>query len=626
MKKYILLSIFSIPVMAWAQSDSIPLFLGKTCQSETFCIDSVTCNILPFKLTCEAKSRSKKLPFLTYSYQLDWDSDGKIDLKGTSSSVNLSSTNGLKLGKHKIIWRVTDVDSRYSVCEKDFEVKDCVKPQIFAKDNFVDHKLNPNFCLKTYSWTDLVDSTADNCTLDSELRYRLFKGKAESIDLDSILKLKDSINIEYAEYASFVTVFVLDQSNNWAAKVIFVSLDLQFVWHPCYRPPLASVKGTAQTDAKNGIGEVNVFINGTLTYTTGIDGYFSHLLPNDRTYNLRLRKKSQPANGVTTADLVAINKAILKVDTLLTNYRYLAADVNVDGKLSTADLIELRKVILYVQDSFTNVDSWRFVLKSYMFSKTPLKNVFPEYDIVNLDSTLNYDYIGIKMGDVNGTAKTYELQDVSDRRSPTLSYLLCDQTLLANQPFALRLPISELFQKDGFQFAIKIDPARAACLSVDGIDPDSYHFDPLTGELLVSFVKGLSTGKDISLQILPHANGRLQDFLTFPIDKLAAEYYRNGVETRFAFGFNEAEATRFAAFPNPFSSSTSLKFYAPIAQIVECNIYDLSGRLVWSRLCPAAFGWNEMQIDATELNGSGTYICQLKTFQGVFMQKLICLK
>jgi hypothetical protein len=203
--------------------------------------------------------------------------------------------------------------------------------------------------------------------------------------------------------------------------------------------------------------------------------------------------------------------------------------------------------------------------------------------------------------------------------------LLSNQTLLANQPFTLRLPISELFQKEGFQFAIKIDPARATCLSVDGIDPDSYHFDPLTGELLVAYVKGFSTGKDISLQILPNVNGRLQDFLTFPTDKLVPEFYFNGEETRFAIGFDQVEAARFAAFPNPFSSTTTLKLFATKAEMIEYKLYEASGRLVWSRMFPAVAGWNEVHLDANELPGGGTYYIQAKMERAVLTEKLIHL-
>jgi hypothetical protein len=624
MKKYILLNIFCVPFMVSAQSDSIPLFLGKTCQSETFCIDSVTCSILPFKLTCEAKSRSKKLPFLTYSYQIDWDSDGKIDFKGSTSSVSLNATNGLKLGKHKIIWRVTDVDSRSSVCEKDFEVKDCIKPVIYGKDYLFDSKLEPNNCKKTYSHLDLVDSIVDNCSTNDELRYKLLEGNGENVGIDSILKLKDSVTIEYQGGVVDVSVFAIDPSNNWTRKDVFVLQNITFFYEPCHNF-LGILSGLVKTDVEQPIAKVDVHLNGILKTSTLGDGFYFFGVRKDRTYTLTLKRKTEATNGVTTGDFIAINRTILGLDTLQTPYRYLAADVNNDKKVSTSDLVELRKVILRKKDTFDLVDSWKFIPKMYKLLANPLLDTYPAMLTFYLDTSSYFDFIGIKMGDVNGTAKAYDLQDVPDRSIPSISYLLNDQALVANQPFNLRLPISELLQKDGFQFAIKIDPARATCLSVDGIDADSYSFDPLTGELLVAYVKGFSTGKEIIVQILPNANGRLQDILTFPTDKLVPEFYDNAEETRFAFGFDEAVATRFAAFPNPFSNSTTLKLFAKKAEMIEFKLHEANGRLVWSRSYPAVAGWNEVSIEASELPGSGTFYIQAKMEQGVLTEKLIYL-
>ncbi len=624
MKQFILLSIFCIPFRAWAQSDSIPLFLGKTCQSETFCTDTITCGVLPFKLTCEAKSRSKKLPFLTYSYQVDWDSDGKIDLKGASASVNLSSTNGLKTGKHKIIWRVTDVDNRSSFCEKDFEVKDCVKPIIYGKDYLFDSKLDPNNCKKTYSHLDLVDSIVDNCSTKDELRYKLLKGNGENVGIDSILKLKDSVTIEYQGGVVDVSVFAIDPSNNWTRKDVFVLQNITFFYEPCHNF-VGFLSGLVKTDVEQPIAKVEVHLNGILKTSTLGDGFYFFGLRKDRTYTLTLQRKTEATNGVTTGDFIAINRTILGLDTLQTPYRYLAADVNNDKKVSTSDLVELRKVILRKKDTFDLVDSWKFIPKMYKLLPNPLLDTYPATLTFYLDTSSYFDFIGIKMGDVNGTTKAYDLQDVPDRGSPSISYLLNDQTLIANQPFTFRLPISELFQKEGFQFAIKIDPARATCLCVDGIDPDSYHFDPLTGELLVAYVKGFSTGKDISLQILPNVNGRLQDFLTFPTDKLVPEFYFNGDETRFTFGFDESEAAHFAAFPNPFSTTTTLKLFATKAEMIEYKLYEANGRLVWSKSYSAVAGWNEVLIDGNELPGGGTYYIQAKMEQGVLIEKLIHL-
>ncbi len=124
---------------------------------------------------------------------------------------------------------------------------------------------------------------------------------------------------------------------------------------------------------------------------------------------------------------------------------------------------------------------------------------------------------------------------------------------------------------------------------------------------------------------MPHANGLLQDMLTFPTDKLVPEFYHHAEETRFAFGIDEAEDTHFGAFPNPFSNSTTLKLFANKAEMIEYKVFEANGRLVWSRKFPAVAGWNEVQLEASELPGGGAYYIQAKTEQGVLTEKLIYL-
>lgn len=150
-------------------------------------------------------------------------------------------------------------------------------------------------------------------------------------------------------------------------------------------------------------------------------------------------------NGVTTADLVAMNRHILLIETLLNPYHWLAADVNYDGKISTADMVKTRKIVLRVDNEFENTNSWRFVPEWYQqqpsFSSTfndvlngntsgPFKAVWtspsntglsystpasPENtyldhfnvlaNMQNIQSDTVWSFTAVKTGDVNCTSK-----------------------------------------------------------------------------------------------------------------------------------------------------------------------------------------------------------------------------
>jgi len=102
------------------------------------------------------------------------------------------------------------------------------------------------------------------------------------------------------------------------------------------------------------------------------------------------------------------------------------------------------------------------------------------------------------------------------------------------------------------------------------------------------------------------------------------------------FGPVQAEATeRFRAVPvrldldvspNPFNSTTRIRFDLPKSQHVHLSIYDLDGRLVQ----PLADGWyatgqHELVFDAIGLS-SGTYFVHLRTPESATTKKLLLIR
>jgi hypothetical protein len=114
------------------------------------------------------------------------------------------------------------------------------------------------------------------------------------------------------------------------------------------------------TSAAGGYSFVNLAKGGDFTVTPQLDK--NHL------------------NGVSTFDLVLIQKHILRVVALNNPYRMIATDVNNSKSITTLDLITLRKLILNIDQTFQHNTSWRFVDATYQFPNAgnPWAAVFPE--------------------------------------------------------------------------------------------------------------------------------------------------------------------------------------------------------------------------------------------------------
>ncbi len=120
-------------------------------------------------------------------------------------------------------------------------------------------------------------------------------------------------------------------------------------------------------------------------------------------------KNINPQNGVTSYDLVQIQKHILGQQLLDSPYRIIAADASQDGKVTAYDIVLLRKLILGYINELPNGRSWRFIPEDYTFpnSANPFLPSFPER--IEISNTTDpppniFHFIGLKIGDVDYSA------------------------------------------------------------------------------------------------------------------------------------------------------------------------------------------------------------------------------
>ena len=176
------------------------------------------------------------------------------------------------------------------------------------------------------------------------------------------------------------------------------------------------IYGQIFTEANAGVQNVTVDLNGahhsTNAKTIKTGNYSLVNLKRDEYYILTPKLDDNPLNGVSTYDIVLIQKHILNIQALNSPFKMIAADVNNSGSISTLDIIQLRKLILGIDTKFSNNRSWRFINASYIFPSpliNPWQDKFPEsISIASWSTGLSTDFVAIKIGDVNASAKVNE--------------------------------------------------------------------------------------------------------------------------------------------------------------------------------------------------------------------------
>ncbi len=187
-----------------------------------------------------------------------------------------------------------------------------------------------------------------------------------------------------------------------------------------YNPPppplLLSISGKINTFVTDkNIKNVSIsafFENKTIVTKTDSLGIFKfeNKIKQGSTVVITPTKIEKGANGLSTSDLLEMQKHILATKKMINSTSIIAADANRSGTISTADIIMTRKIILGLQDTFPSGISWRFVPKNYIFPDfaNPFSPPFPESVTINaLDSSrTDINFTGIRIGDTNESAKT----------------------------------------------------------------------------------------------------------------------------------------------------------------------------------------------------------------------------
>ena len=158
-----------------------------------------------------------------------------------------------------------------------------------------------------------------------------------------------------------------------------------------------------QMDTTRMVGETILFS------TSNLGLWYAFPIFTGNTTTITPSKKINPTNGVTTYDLVLIQKHILGITPLDSPYKLIAADANMDGAVTGADVILLRKLLLGIIQELPHGQSWRFVPLEYEFPNqaNPFVPPFPEQYVSPVTEDPKHSFvhfIGVKIGDVNYTA------------------------------------------------------------------------------------------------------------------------------------------------------------------------------------------------------------------------------
>ncbi len=461
--------------------------------------------------------------------------------------------------------------------------------------------------------TDLVAADLFDCSphpqadAGGNVKYYAFKGQIPST-LDSIaLETNRTVAFSCADQP-VVPVFLaaVDGAGNWDHCVLNVAVRTGSDPDPCEPEPSSSlfVSGLITTESDEPVEKVNVQLEGPFirSQLTGPNGLFAFTgLEKGDDLSLTPARDDAPLNGVTTFDIVLMSQHVLGAELLDSPYKLIAADINRSGGLTSLDIILLRKLILNVDTEFNNNPSWRFIDADFVFSdeKNPWRDPFPEtLFFSNLQNEAGRsDFIGLKVGDVNGSARPNS--NAATPRSTSGDFVLKTTVTPGEEPGQIRWALvgEGLEQIEGIQFTLEFDPQFYDLKAIQSGLADEEHIGlAFAGEGLLTFSwnwmakkRTITSQEELFGLVLQKKS---ESAAAYPPVRLSSRllpaeaYLASGKVLAVQIGQGRGEERDFQLFPNypnPFKESTRILFYLPERSRVRLTVANADGKIIQVR-------------------------------------------
>ncbi len=373
-----------------------------------------------------------------------------------------------------------------------------------------------------------------------------------------------------------------------------------------------------------------------LEVSTSEDGRFSMTVDQGSTVSIVPYKNSDFAAGVSTADLIDMQRHILQKKRLDSKYQRIAADVNGNGLIDGLDVLELRKVVLNPSRVFANNTSWRF------YDTATGQEVF---DLEDVSEDHHVEFTGVKIGDVN--LSVFRQNVGSDPTSPDsyrgrstkgqLHLNMADKVLKGGEVYRIEVRSDNFENIRGLQYTLDYADAYVSVESMESgvlnITGDNYlKYSPGVVTASWNAAEGVSAAADevlFTIVVKAKSAAQLRDVLSVSNRVTATEAYTSAGDYKdIGLHFNGTDAG-FALYqntPNPFNGETVIGFKLPEATSAVMTIYDVNGRLIKRMAGDYEAGYHEVRVTSMELGVTGVLYYQLDTDKYTATKKMIVVE
>jgi hypothetical protein len=573
-------------------------------------------------------------------------------LRGTTQVASGSGrtiSRTLADGEYIVNWVVEDKCLNKTHCTHKLTVKDCKKPTPYCI-SLVTSVIMPSSGMLEIWASDFDYGSFDNCTRQENLIFSFSANVNNTSHTFTCDDIPDGVEMYLP-----VQIWVTDEAGNqdFCTVAIILQDSMDDVCDDI-TGNLVYISGRIATEDAQPLSgaTVNLYKDGNMmkqsvSQNTGMYNINQVLMGYD--YAIDAVRNGELLNGVSTLDIVLMQRHILQMQLLESPFKVIAADVNNDGNVSVADLVALRRVILGQEIKFPNNQrSWRLVDKSQTFVNA--QRPFPFQEKIHMQNLSNnmiqQDFVAVKIGDVNNSTiadfdNGYQLEARNDQ-----SMVVEIPVEKMNRTETIELPVfaGNFDLILGMQFTLALDITavdfkgiKAAALSVSEQNISRHRQD----EGLITFSWNAEDALEVNydealffIVIEAKQEANSNEVLQIVSEITAAEAYNENFEAiKLSLGSRSDSTIEsgetfmlFQNTPNPFRDFTTVGYSVPEDGNVRFSVFDLTGRKLKEINTFAFKGYNTIQLRKDELQSNGVLIYQAEFGQYQMTKKMILIE
>ncbi|HJW30165.1 MAG TPA: T9SS type A sorting domain-containing protein, partial [Saprospiraceae bacterium] len=587
----------------------------------------------------------------TTTIALDENNNADLSFDTRENSIQSIRLNGIPYNSpfcgdyHRLLWTAEDGCGNITTCEYLIRLEDCKLPSPVCI-NGLSTVVMPVGGQVTIWAKDFNASSFDDCAAEADLLYS-FSGDTYQPSYTYTCDNVPAFGVELA-----VDIWVADEGtdDNCNGQISWNERNKDYCTttivitdnaHVCGDTTGPIVHGEVLTDNLNPVELVSVNLNSPghvfPTYVTAHDGhyYFDNIIfPAD--YAVSAERNDNPRNGVSTLDLVKIQKHLLGIEPFSNPFNLIAADANNSQSVSAIDMVELRKLILGIYSKLPNSPSWRFVDKNYQFGDPTNPWPFDEVIDINQPDSSSKDFVGIKVGDVNNSVQANALQILPRNGNGIVHFTADEKTIAIGEKVDVAIRSRDFNAIEGYQFTMTTPGLEFAGVESGILTMNDENIGVFGDMLTASWHKvgGVSASADdilFTLHFTATTGGQLSDMLDLNSKETQAEAYTSqdvikDLKLNFRGAQQDAEFALYQNEPNPFRQTTMIGYEVPVPGKVTLTVFDITGKVLFVKDQDAIKGYNTITVSTKELAALGLLYYRLDASEYSATKKMIIIE